>query len=386
MRLLVALVLVLMLLPVADAARPFPMALEGTLRVNGAPAAEGTPVAVTLLDGTTLVESAVRVDGRYRVDVPGDDPATSAREGAREGEGLALRALGGSALVGAFATATARQADANLTLPDLALLAAEPTSATVDEGDDVALHVAVENRGTVGATGVRVYVFSGDATLAATVLDPIAAGETRETTLVVSTAGLADAPPLRAVVGGGNGDADPRNDVRAVVLALRSDPAPQLALAATPAAPSDEDEIRLVAEASDDDGIASVTFYWQSDEVRSANVSVAPYSIAIGRLEAGTTLRYWAVAVDAGPSAKRTTAETRTLVIHDADASIAPTTAPSAANETPGPATSTTAGSPTSSPSATPSAPSARRGIPETSGALLSGLAVAALLGARKRE
>lgn len=80
----------------AGAVPPLPASFWGTVTLDAAPVAVGTPVEV-LVGGTPCAIAAVRwVEGRavYTVHVPGDDPTTPEVEGGREGDALAFRVGG----------------------------------------------------------------------------------------------------------------------------------------------------------------------------------------------------------------------------------------------------------------------------------------------------
>lgn len=323
-----------LLLPLASSAAPPGMQVGLSILVNGAVPRPGHEL--TVLAAGDRVAVVTVTDDRVDVLVPADDPDTAAREGAREGEALSFRYRGGSSDAGglAFASGGLVEASATYVLPALVLERADATTGSVPEGEAASVFVTVRNAGATTGLATRVYVTEGGRTLGAAFVGDLARDASRSVTVTFSTAGLAGNRTLVATAAASNGEADPAAATRALLLRVEPDPAPTVTLALSPPAPTDADAIRLSAFAEDDDGVAYVVFQWQADTLRTANVSVAPFQVAIGRLPPNATLRYWATVVDAGPSAKSTTTPEQAVRIRGAEEPAPPETTPTGVEPT----------------------------------------------------
>lgn len=316
------------------------MVVVGELRVNGHLAPDGTLVAVGE-SGASIIANTTVEDGAFLLRVPADDPVTSAREGAQEGALLAFHVLGGTTTPRlAFHAGTNATFDVGITLPDLRVETASAQPSAVAEGDNVTLTVIVSNRGASLASQTRLEVTHAGRVLGSAYVGELSPDATRPVSMGVRAVGFSGDVSLRVVATNARGDADPSSDARSVALRVEPNAAPNLTLRVAPVAPTASDEVRLVADATDDDGIAWVHFYWEAETVRDANVTAPPYQVGIGTFPANATVRVWAVAGDAGPAAKTAVAPPQAVRVRDATSAASPddTATPSApATTTPTP-------------------------------------------------
>lgn len=323
-----------LLAPLAAAAQPLPMTVEGILRVNGAPAPEGAPLVVLGAVGDALARSSVAANGTFRVEVPADDPATEAREGAREGEALTFAALGGrasGARVAFEAGGLVEGLALALVLPDLVLLSADASPREAREGDDVSVSGLVANRGAVQATSARVVVVSAGRTLGQAFLGQIPVNATVPFAFSVSTAGLSGNRSVEVrVASPESGDARPADNAVDVPLALSPNDAPVVrSFTRAPTSPRAGEPVLVTLEADDADGIARVTFHWDVGAANGTHVATAaPFAAPIGSFPGGTSVRYWAVVTDASAGAIETTTPVQTFDVADGASVTTPTPGP----------------------------------------------------------
>lgn len=338
------------------------MLVTGTLLVNDAPVSSGVRVGAWVGDEGPFAEDATDSAGAFGFSVPADDMSTPQREGARAGESISFRALGvESAARTSFASGAVRNVTVHLLLPDLAFVGVEAPASDVAEGQAFVVRGQLANRGRAIAPAVRVTLTDAGREWGATVVGEIAAGASRAFEISASSAGLGGERTLVLAAASSVTDADAASDAATVRVRVLADEAPLVdRLSIVPAAPAAGETVLVTANASDPDGVSHVVFYWQTDAVRSANVTNGPpWSAVLGAFPAGTTVRYWATVVDAGPVGKATTTAPATFVV-------------------PGNAETPTPGTPDASPSQPAAPPSPDRPVPGAGfAALLTGIGIA---------
>lgn len=132
-----------------------PSSWYGTITISGAPAPEGTEVSawfagVEVAAATSFLEAG---EGRYRLDVPGDDAATPAVEGPPAGQPFELRVASRAAATVSFAAGAYSRRDLQTTAGADLRLAISDGVASVAAGAMVTLSITAVNDGPGTATG-----------------------------------------------------------------------------------------------------------------------------------------------------------------------------------------------------------------------------------------
>lgn len=314
-RRLPALALALLLvpaLPPALAAAPAPMIVSGVAQVNGDPAAEGTRLEAYVGSLGPYALASVAADGSYALQLPADDPATTAREGFQDGEDVAFVLHGGRALAAGdarFAAGANRTLDVAFFLPDVALesVALDPTS--VAEGENVTITGRLVNRGGAAAEDVVVEATDLGRALARAALGDLAPGASRPFSLTASTLGFGGNRTWVVEAEPQNGRVDPAAARASAPVRVEPEPAPRIrSLAHVPPSPAPGEPVTLLLDVEDDDGIAYVRVAWSAGNAsHELNLTSAPWQAPLGAFPAGTRVRYTATVVDASPLAKSAT-------------------------------------------------------------------------------
>lgn len=302
------------------------MDVLGRVLVNGRPVPAGTNLTVHAGNAGPFAFALVGPEGAFSVRVPGDDPATAAREGPAAGDPLSFRLLDGQPMPTGVTFAPGGRRETNLTflMPDLVVGGVEAAPTTLLEGREVVLRGSVANRGNATASHVRVAVVDAGRTVGVQAFGILTPGAS----LPFEVRFKADVQPgnrtLLAAPLAQNGDGHPATGGVPFLLQVLPDAPPVVsALRHDPPAPRAGTPVTLHAEVSDADGVASVRFFWSTEGagVDVAEVNASPYRVPIGVFPANATVRYWVVATDAGPLNRSTTTPAATFTVPAASGS-----------------------------------------------------------------
>jgi len=295
-----------LLTPAASADAPAAMRVEGVVYLGG----QAVPNAdlVIIVSGTTW-RPEVGPDGAFAFALPADDPDTPASEGGREAAAITF-ALGSSRVAGPrFASGTTAR-DLTLTFPAVDLvvsLTAVPMAAS-RAGEAASITANITNRGGVAATNVQLGAVHRGEFLTNRLLGDLGVDATAEVTLTFTVPAV-ESPTIDIVATATEADAAPADNSRSTRLRVILDSPPLVEdVSIGPALPVAGRPVIITVQASDEDGIASVTLTWDAGTGElTASVVEPPYTFALGPFAAGAEVSYHLDVVDASDPAQTTT-------------------------------------------------------------------------------